>query len=72
MSVPTNHILGVGTDILQLSRIRKVITRTPWALNSFARRILSQEEITDWQRQQHKTQSITTNLEFNLRYLATR
>ncbi|KAI9597594.1 hypothetical protein BDF19DRAFT_411551 [Syncephalis fuscata] len=72
----SSRILGIGTDIVQLSRIHKVITRNSWAIHKFTRRILSPSELVEWKQKyiidtaNNHDNNLTTDV--NIRYLATR
>ena len=41
-------IIGIGVDLLRLTRLKDVFSRRPNAITAFKRRILSKEELDDW------------------------
>ncbi|ORX90328.1 4'-phosphopantetheinyl transferase [Basidiobolus meristosporus CBS 931.73] len=42
-------ILGIGVDLVHLPRIQQLLTKNPYACLSFARRVLSPAEFTEFQ-----------------------
>lgn len=58
-------IVGVGVDILGISRIKALLTRKPQAMARFSRRILSKQELIQFN-------SDITEKDHQISYLATR